>query len=160
MKKQKRKCVKQSFVYKLFTFFLIGIGLFNFVGNFVGITASHTFYHFGFTTTLYASRYFEDFIATNYTLRIVIIGATTVLTSAIFFWLFHLERRYKYIPLIAGILLYVADYALLFFLPIHESTNHLKTLHTIHLLFFVYLFVVLLALLITLPRRRIKYDFA
>lgn len=160
MKKKQRKCVEQSFIYKLFTFFLIGIGLFNFIGNFVGITASHTFYHFGFTSTLYVSRYLEDFIATNYTLRVITIGAVTVATSAIFFALFHLERKYKYIPLITGIVLYAADYALLFLLPIEETVVHTNVLQTTHVLFFLYLFVILIARFITLPRRRIKYDFA
>ncbi len=156
---KKRKSVKQSNVIKMFTFFLISVSLINLVGNFVGISSRHTFFHFGFATNLFVSRYFEDVIV-NYTFRIITLGVITIVFSGFFLLLIRLIPKYKYGAIALGVLAYIGDYVALFFLPIYENTLQMQVMHSIHLLFFAYLIIIFLYIFITLPPRKVKYDFA
>lgn len=156
---KKRKSVKRSNVIKMFTFFLIGVSLINLVGNFVGISSRHTFFHFGLATNLFVSRYFEDIIV-NYTLRIITLGIVTIAFSGFFLLLIRMIPQYKYAAITLGVLAYIGDYVAFFFLPVYETPLQIQVIHSIHLLFFAYLLIIFLYIFITLPPRKVKYDFA
>lgn len=158
MKKRKEKNVNRSLTRAL-TFFLLIPLLFNLIGNFIGISGHYTFYYYGYNGIAIISRLLENAIF-NVGWRIFTLGIISIVASSFMYFLYLKAKKGRIYAFIIGLIIYVADFGLVFSPYYFEGPLGVNVSNFIHLTMLLFFVLILLLKVFLAPGRRGYYDYA
>lgn len=158
MKRKTPRNVNRSLTRTL-TFFLLIPLLFNLIGNFIGISGHYTFYFYGYNSIAIISRLIENAIFTI-GWRVFTLGIISMVASSLMFFLYLKAKKGRVYAFIIGLVIYVADFALIFSPYYFEGTFGVNVSNFIHLTMLLFFTVVFMLKIFIAPGRRGSYDYA
>ncbi|MFA5485928.1 MAG: hypothetical protein WC275_02430 [Bacilli bacterium] len=158
MKRRKDKNVNRSLTRTL-TFFLLVPLLFNLIGNFIGISGHYTFYYYGYNVIAIISRLIENAIF-NVGWRIFTLSIISIVASSLMYFLYLKAKKGRVYAFIIGVILYIADFGLVFSPYYFEGKMGVNVSNFIHLTVLLFFVVGLLLKLLMAPGRKGYYDYA